>query len=75
MLCQKKQTCGWRSEKIKSRKYFILIEGYYWLLNVYFQKEKSLIDADINFFENRIKLYEELLKQRTIKTDGVKIWI
>ena len=39
-----------------------MIEGYYWLLNVYFQKEKSLIDADINFFEDRIKLYEELLK-------------
>ena len=27
-----------------------------------FSKEKSLIDADINFFEDRIKLYEELLK-------------
>lgn len=39
-----------------------MIEGYYWLLNVYFQKEKSLIDADINFFEDRIKQYEELLK-------------
>ena len=39
-----------------------MIEGYYWLLNVYFQKEKSLIDADIDFFEDRIKLYEELLK-------------
>lgn len=39
-----------------------MIEGYYWLLNVYFRKEKSLIDADINFFEDRIKLYEELLK-------------
>lgn len=50
------------SEKIRSRKYFILIEGYYWLLNVYFQKEKALIDADINFFEDRIKQYEELLK-------------
>ena len=51
-----------KSEKIRSRKYFILIEGYYWLLNVYFQKEKSLIDADMNFFEDRIKQYEELLK-------------
>ena len=49
-------------EKIRSRKYFILIEGYYWLSNVYFQKEKSLIDADINFFEDRIKQYEELVK-------------
>ena len=58
----KNPTCRWRNEKIKSRKYFILIEGYYWLLNVYFQKEKSLIDADIDFFEDRIKQYEELLK-------------
>ena len=39
-----------------------MIEGYHWLSNVYFQKEKSLIDADINFFEDRIKQYEELLK-------------
>ena len=62
VMLEKHPTCRWRSEKIRSRKYFILIEGYYWLLNVYFQKEKSLIDADINFFEDRIKLYEELLK-------------
>ena len=62
VMLEKHPTCRWRSEKIRSRKYFILIEGYYWLLNVYFQKEKALIDADINFFEDRIKLYEELLK-------------
>ena len=62
VMLEKHPTSRWRSEKIKSRKYFILIEGYYWLLNVYFQKEKSLIDADIIFFEDRIKLYEELLK-------------
>ena len=29
---------------------------------MYFQKEKALIDADIIFFEDRIKQYEELLK-------------
>ena len=62
VMLEKHPTCRWRSEKIRSRKYFILIEGYYWLLNVYFQKEKSFIDADINFFEDRIKQYEELLK-------------
>ena len=62
VMLKKHPTCRWRSEKMRSRKYFILIEGYYWLLNVYFQKEKSLIDADINFFEDRIKQYEELLK-------------
>lgn len=58
----KHPTCRWRSEKIKSRKYFVLIEGYEWLKRVYFQKEKSLIDADVIFFETRIKLYEEFLK-------------
>ena len=62
VMLEKYPTCRWRSEKIRSRKYFILIEGYYWLLNVYFQKEKASIDADINFFEDRIKQYEELLK-------------
>ena len=62
VMLEKHPTCRWRSEKIRNRKYFILIEGYYWILNVYFQKEKALIDADINFFEDRIKLYEELLK-------------
>lgn len=62
VMMEKHPTCRWRSEKIRSRKYFILIEGYYWLTQVYFQKEKSLIDADIDFFKLRIKQYEELLK-------------
>ena len=54
--------CRWKSEKIRSKRYFILIEGYYWLTLVYFQKEKSMIDADVEFFEKRTKQYEELLK-------------
>ena len=62
VMIEKHPICRWRSEKIRSRKYFILIEGYYWLTQVYFQKEKSLIDADIDFFKLRIKQYEELLK-------------
>lgn len=62
VMIKKHPTCRWRSEKIRSRKYFVLIEGYYWLTQVYFQKEKSLIDADIDFFKLRIKQYEELLK-------------
>lgn len=62
VMTKKHTTCRWRSEKIKSRKYFVLIEGYYWLTQVYFQKEKSLLDADIDFFKLRIKQYEELLK-------------
>lgn len=62
VMVEKHSTCRWGSEKIRSRKYFVLIEGYYWLTQVYFQKEKSLIDADIDFFNLRIKQYEELLK-------------
>lgn len=62
VMIKKHPTCRWRSEKIKSRKYFILIEGYEWLKRVYFQKEKSLTSADVDFFETRIKLYEEFLK-------------
>lgn len=62
VMLKKHPTCRWRSEKIKSRRYFILIEGYEWLKRVYFQKEKSLTSADVDFFETRIKLYEDFLK-------------
>ena len=62
IMLKKHPTCRWRSEKIKSNNYFVLIEGFAWLQQVYFQKEKSLIDADVEFFEDRIKQYEELLK-------------
>ena len=62
VMLKKHPTCRWRSEKIESRKYFVLIEGFAWLNQAYFQKEKSLIDADVDFFETRIKLYEDFLK-------------
>ena len=62
VMLKKHPTCRWRSEKIRSRKHFVLIEGYEWLKRIYFQKEKSLIDADVDFFETRIKLYEDFLK-------------
>ena len=62
VMLKKHPTCRWRSEKIKGNNYFILIEGYAWLQQVYFQKGKSLIDTDVDFFEDRIKQYEELLK-------------
>ena len=61
-MLKKHPTCRWRSEKVKSRKYFILAEGYAWLNQVYFQNEKSLPDADVDFLEDRIGQYEELLK-------------
>lgn len=62
VMLKKHPTCRWRSKKVRSRKYFILVEGDYWIKFVYFEKEKSLIDADVEFFETRIKLYEDFLK-------------
>ena len=62
VMLKKHTTCRWRSEKILSRRYYILDEGCKWLEYVYFQKGKKQIDADVEFFENRIKQYEELLK-------------
>ena len=53
--------CRWKTRKIKSKRHYILIEGYYWLIYVYFQDTKSLLDADIEFFLIRIKQYEDLL--------------
>ena len=62
VMLEKNPTCRWRSEKVRSRKYLIIIEGYEWIRRVYFEKEKSLIDADVEFFETRIKLYEDFLE-------------
>lgn len=62
IMIRKHSSCRWRSKKIKNRKYLILNEGYHWLVDVYFQKEKKSIDADIEFFLKRIKLYEDFLK-------------
>lgn len=60
-MLRKHPTCRWQSDKVRSKRYYILIEGYLWIRYVYFQKDKSLIDADIDFFENRIKEYEKVL--------------
>lgn len=59
---KKHSSCRWKSEKLKSKRHYILIEGFYWLIYVYFQNEKNQIDADIEFFLLRIKQYQEELK-------------
>lgn len=61
VMVKKHPTCRWKSEKVRSKRHYILKEGYYWLISVYFQKDNKQIDADIIFFELRIKQYEELL--------------
>ena len=61
-MIKKHPTCRWKQNKLIYRKNYILVEGFYWLTDVYFQKEKSIIDADIDFFTMKIKQYEDLLK-------------
>lgn len=62
IMLKKHPTCRWRSNKVRSRKFYILDEGYWWLIDVFFQNEMELIDADIQFFKKRIKMYEDFLK-------------
>lgn len=61
-MIKKHPTCRWRSNKVKSRKFYVIDEGYWWLVDVFFQNEKDLIDADIEFFKDRIEKYENFLK-------------
>lgn len=61
VMQRKHKNCRWKSEKIRSRNFYILVEGYYWLINVYFNSNMKLIDADIKFFKELIKQYEEVL--------------
>lgn len=62
VMQEKHPTCRWRSNKVRSRKFYILDEGYWWIVEVFFQNELDLIDADIKYFKKRIKLYEDFLK-------------
>ena len=67
IMVKKHPTCNWKQKKITSKRYYILIEGFYWLKFVYFQNKKKLVDADIDFFIERIQQYEDLLKVETKK--------
>lgn len=62
VMQEKHPNCRWKSNKVRSRRFYILDEGYWWLVDVYFQNENDLIDADIKFFKKRIKMYEDFLK-------------
>lgn len=62
VMVKKHPTCRWRSNKVRSRKFYVLEEGYRWLIEVFFQNENDLIDADIKFFKKRIEMYEDFLK-------------
>lgn len=58
---KKHPICRWRQIRSKDNKYYILIEGFYWLSFVYFQNSQKQIDADIDFFKLRISQYQKLL--------------
>lgn len=62
IMVKKHPTCNWKQKKVTGKRYYILIEGFYWLKFVYFQNKKKLVDADIDFFIERIQQYENLLK-------------
>lgn len=62
IMVKKHPTCNWKQKKVTGKRYYILIEGFYWLKFVYFQNKKKLVDADIDFFIERIQQYEDLLK-------------
>jgi len=68
IMVKKHATCGWKGRVYKNNKCYILTEGVEWLAQVYFQKEKSMLKADVNFFENRISEYEKLLNIEYKKT-------
>lgn len=57
IMNKKHPTCRWKQQKYKFKKMrnYILVEGFYWLIYVYFQKEKNIVDADIDFFNMRIE--------------------
>ena len=59
---KKHLNCRWKYRNRRKNHTIILKEGYYWLMNVYFQNKKRKIDADIDFFTDLIKQYEKLLK-------------
>lgn len=69
IMIKKHPTCRWRSEKIRSKRYYSLFEGYLWLVYVYFQSEKKQIDADIDFFKMRIEVLEEKLLDKDNPTN------
>ena len=73
---RKHPNCRWQINNFTSKRHYILIEGYLWIRYVYFQKDKCLIDADIDFFEKRIKEYEKILhinsKKLFIKDISIK---
>lgn len=74
-MLKKHPYCRWQSNKVRSKRYYVLDEGYLWIRFVYFQKEKSLVDADINFFEERIKQYESLLQVKPKELFNYEVYV
>lgn len=75
IMLKKHPTCRWKTTKYNSRRYIILYEGFLWLRYVYFQNDAKQIDADILFFENRIKEYEKVLNlnSKILFNEGIPV--
>ena len=42
VMMKRHPTCRWKQQKITGKKHYILAEGFYWLIEVYFQTEKYI---------------------------------
>lgn len=57
---QRHHECEWRSELAAKRYHYVISEGVMWLEQVYFrQNNKSAVNAEIEFFLERILWYEK----------------
>lgn len=65
VMNQKHSRCEWVEKQ--NNKLRISLEGYYWLENVYFEKNKKTIEADVEFFEQLIETYIQNCQRNNIQ--------
>lgn len=65
VMNQKHSRCEWIEKQ--NNKLRISLEGYYWLENVYFKKNKKTIEADVEFFEQLIETYIQNCQRNNIQ--------
>lgn len=64
---QRHKECEWRSELARKQYHYVISEGVMWLEQVYFrQNKKSAINAEIEFFLNRVLWYEQFCRTNNI---------
>ena len=65
IINEKHSSCEWVDYTEPYPKF--TYEGYAWLVSVYFDKTKSLIDADIIFFEKLIENYRQICDDENVR--------